>query len=103
MVELLLVRTSPHEEYSKRNGILRLAQLHLPNSGMSDDEAGHRSGELQRYREFAKSAADLALTDLVPLNEAIPEFAKLGHRLGQTEKRDPEMEKINVRNPSVLN
>ena len=39
MVELLLVRTSPHEEYSKLNGILRLAQLHRPNSGMSDDVA----------------------------------------------------------------
>jgi hypothetical protein len=39
VVELLLVRTSPHEEYSKLNGILRLAQLHRPNSGMSDDVA----------------------------------------------------------------
>ena len=40
MVELLLVRTSPHEEYSKLNRILWLAQLHRPNSGMSDDVAG---------------------------------------------------------------
>jgi hypothetical protein len=39
-LELLLVRTSPHEEYSELNGILRLAQLHRPNSGMSDDVAG---------------------------------------------------------------
>jgi integrase len=64
---------------------------------------GHRSGELQRYREFAKSAADLAVSELTPLDEAIPEFVKLGHRLGQTEKRAPEIQKINVRNPSVLN
>jgi hypothetical protein len=68
---------------------------------------GHRSGELQRYRELAQSVADLRLEELVPLDEAIPEFAKLGqklgHRLGQTEKRVPEIEKMNVRNPKLLN
>ena len=79
--------------------------------GVSEDtvrqHTGHRSGELQRYRESAKSAADLALKELTPLDEAIPEFVKLGqklgHELGQTEKRVPEIERVNVRNSSVLN
>jgi hypothetical protein len=36
------VKTSPHEEHRELQGKLPLAQLHHPNSGMSDDVAGLR-------------------------------------------------------------
>ena len=39
-VEQQLVKTSPHEVYRELQGKLPLAQLHHPNSGMSDDVAG---------------------------------------------------------------
>jgi hypothetical protein len=39
-----------------------------------------------RYRESAQSAAELNIGDLIPMHEAIPEFA----RFGQMEKRAAE-------------
>ena len=55
---------------------------------------GHVSNELRRYREAARSFAEIELEDLVPLDEAIPEFAnvgqKVGHNVGQVEKRGSE-------------
>jgi integrase len=45
---------------------------------------GHVSNELRRYREAAQSLAELHLDDLVPLDEAIPELAGVGQKVGQT-------------------
>lgn len=79
---------------------------------MSDDVAvrqhtGHLSNELRRYREFANSIAELQLEDLMPLNEAIPEFAKVGHnvghRVGQVEKRASPEPALNTKNPNLIN
>ena len=39
---------------------------------------GHKSNELQRYRDAARSVAELSLDDVVHLKEAIPEFAQRG-------------------------
>jgi integrase len=65
---------------------------------------GHVSNELRRYREFATSVAELHLEDLIPLNEAIPEFAKVGHNVGhnvgQAEIRRSSGAE---RNPKLLN
>jgi integrase len=45
---------------------------------------GHISNELRRYREAAQSLAELHLDDLVPLDQAIPELAGVGQKVGQT-------------------
>jgi hypothetical protein len=68
---------------------------------------GHLSSELQRYREFAKSVAELALDDLSPLHEAIPELARVGHNVGhnvgQTELRPVLQSSGAEKNPKLLN
>ncbi len=68
---------------------------------------GHLSNELRRYREFANSIAELQLEDLVPLNEAIPEFAKVGHyvghRVGQVEKRASLEAAVKTKNTNLIN
>jgi len=68
---------------------------------------GHLSSELQRYREFAKSVAELALDDLSPLHETIPELARvgqsLGHSLGQTELSTRFQSSGAEQNPKLLN
>jgi integrase len=49
------------------------------------DRTGHTtSGMLQRYRRAARSAAELGLGALAPLDQAIPEFRKVGQKVGQT-------------------
>jgi len=62
------------------------------SSRTSDRVRSHDGGEHpDRYREFATSEAELQLNDLAPLNEVIPNFAKVGqrvgHPVGQVEKR----------------
>ena len=64
---------------------------------------GHLSSELQRYREFAKSVAELALDDLSPLHETIPELARVGHSLGQTELSTRFQSSGAAQNPKLPN
>ncbi len=48
------------------------------------DRTGHTtSGMLQRYRRAARSAAELGLGSLAPLDQAIPEFRRVGQKVGQ--------------------
>jgi hypothetical protein len=64
----------------------------------------HKSNELQRYREFANSIAQLKLT---PLVEAIPELGGVGQRVGQSmgqvEKRVPAVVPENLEKSPLLN
>ena len=61
------------------------------------------SNDLRRYREFASSVAELHLEDLPPLNEAIPELAKVGHRVGQVDKRASLEAAVNTKNTNLIN
>jgi hypothetical protein len=45
---------------------------------------GHRSNELLRYREAARSLAELELGDVLPLVDAIPELTRGGPILDQS-------------------
>ncbi len=70
-------------------------------SGASEDairlRTGHKSNELLRYREQARSIAELELGTLSPMHESVPELARMGQSvgqsLGQPEKRAPEGER----------
>jgi hypothetical protein len=63
----------------------------------------HKSNELQRYREFANSIAQLKLQDLTPLVEAIPELGGVGQSMGQVEKRVPAVVPENLEKSPLLN
>jgi hypothetical protein len=79
--------------------------------GVTEDKVrqhtGHKSNELQRYRECADSLAGLNLKDVLPLDEAIPEFAKVGTKVGtnvgKVEKRALEISSGAEQNPKLLN
>lgn len=67
----------------------------------------HKSNELHRYREFANSIAQLKLDDLTPLHEAIPELRgvgqRVGHNMGQAEKRVPANASENPEKSQLFN
>ena len=79
--------------------------------GVTEDKVrqhtGHKSDELQRYRECADSLAGLNLEDVLPLDEAIPEFAKVGTKVGtnvgKVEKRALEISSGAAQNRKLLN
>ncbi len=53
---------------------------------------GHISNELLRYREGARSLSELELGDVLPLVDAIPELAEMGHGAATEGAREPELD-----------
>ncbi len=86
--------------------VTRSLALGLPEDTVRS-HTGHKSNELQRYREYARSLAELHLEELLPLNQVVPEFAKVGTKVGinvgRVERCVLEISSGAEQNPKLLN